>query len=354
MPTSPITKSPFGTTPAGEAVSRYTLDNGQGLVVQVIDFGAALTSVRVPDRDGRPGEVTLGFDHLEPYVDNPEYVGLMIGPFANRIGGASFELDGVRHELEANEGPNHLHGGSVGFSFRRWRAADASDARGPALALSLEKPDGEANYPGNLAVRATWRLTDRNELRLEHEASTDRPTPVNLTTHTYWNLAGADSGDVLDHELQVEADEVLDVDEGLVPTGRFLEVADGPLDFGTLRSIRARFDDVILPGDWKPGYDHAYRLRSSGTLQRAATVRDPGSGRVMEVHTTCPGLMVYTGSYLDTPPGAGGKPFGPYSGLALETQFFPDSVNRPHFPSTILAPGERYEHASMWRFDVSG
>lgn len=348
-----LEQTPFGRTPQGQLVSRFTLTNAAGMIVQVIDFGAAISSVCVPDRNGDAANVTLGFDHLDPYLENPEFLGVVIGPFANRIGGAAFTVDGIRYNLEANEGTCHLHGGSASFSRKLWQAEDVSDDRGPAVAFSIHRLDGEGNYPGNLTVTATYRLTDQNELVLDYEAVTDQATPVNLTNHAYWNLAGAGSGDVLDHELKIFADQYLDMDKALVPTGKFLDVVDGPLDFITSRAIRTRFETAALPGDWTPGYDHAYALQPRAALNLAAVVYEPRSGRVMEVRTTYPGMQLYTGNDLDIVNGAGGCHFDRYGGLALEAQFFPDSVNKPEFPSTILEPNVRYEHTTAHRFSVS-
>ena len=348
----PLEQTQFDTMPDGRAVNQFTLTNAATTSVQVIDFGATLTSVRTADRQGDLDEITLGFDQVAPYLDNPEYLGCVIGPFANRIGGAAFTLNGRRYDLEANEGDNNLHGGSVGFSLKLWQGEDVSDETGPAVAFSLRREDGEGNYPGNLQVTVTYRLNHDDTLELRYQAETDQATPVNLTNHAYWNLAGAGRRDVLDHELQIFADHALDMDAGLVPTGDFLDVADGPLDFATPRTLRSRFDEVSLPGDWKPGYDHAYALHPRETLESAAVIRDPGTGRVMEVDTTYPGMQLYTGNYLEVPNGAGGRRFEIYGGLALETQYFPDSVNKPDFPSTILAPGERYDHTTVYRFRV--
>ena len=347
-----LEKTPFATTPDGQPVHRFTLRNAANMTVQLLDFGATLVSVQVPDRNGAVDEVTLGFDRLDPYLDNPEYLGVVIGPFANRIGGAKFMTNNVWYDLEANEGANHIHGGNVGFSKKLWCAEDVSDDQGAAIAFQIHRPDGEGNFPGNLSVMMTYRLTNDSELVFQYQAETDQPTPVNLTNHAYWNLAGAGRGDILDHELQIFADHALEMDAGLVPTGDFIDVADSPLDFAAARTIGSCFDAVDLPGDWHPGYDHAYALHPRETLEPAAMVFEPSSGRVMEVHTTYPGMQLYTGNYLDIPDGARGRQFDRYGGLALETQFFPDSVNQPNFPSTILQPGEQYEHATAHRFSV--
>ena len=348
-----IRKEPFGSTPDGHRVHRYTLDNGAGMTVQLIEFGAAIVSVRVPDHRGDVGEVTLGFDALEPYLDNPEYLGVVIGPFANRIGGATFELDGTRHAVEANEGENHLHGGRTGFSLQRWQAKEVPTTDPAAISFVLTRPDGEGNFPGHLDVKVTYHLTDDNTLRVDYEAVTDAATPVNLTNHAYWNLAGAGSGEVLDHDLQVFADHALAMDAGLIPTGDFEDVEGTALDFDVTRPIRSRFDDVSLPGHWVHGYDHAYALHPREALAPAAVVVDPKSRRTMHIDTTYPGMQLYTGNDLNITHGTGGRRYLPYGGLALETQYFPDSVNKPDFPSTILRPGQVYEHATVYRFGIA-
>jgi aldose 1-epimerase len=301
----------------------YTLSTRNGMEARVSTYGATLTQLHVPDRRGSLANVVLGLDSLAPYS------GATIGRFANRIAHGRFVLNGIAYQLATNDPPNHLHGGTRGFDRVVWDA----EATEEGLRLSYQSPDGEERYPGNVSVSVTYTLTDQNELVLSYVATTDKATPVNLTHHSYFNLAGAGEDTILDHELRLLADHFTPVDDTQIPTGEIRPVADGPMDFREPLAIGARIDEV------EGGYDHNYVLNSTGSsLALAATVRDPRSGRVMEVLTTEPGIQLYTANSLD------------HTGLCLETQHFPDAVNQPAFPSTILEPGEVYRQVTIYRF----
>ncbi len=353
-PAARVTRAPFGTLPDGTAVDLFTLTNAQGVEVRAITYGGIIVSIRVPDREGRLDDVVLGYDTLDGYVARNPYFGCITGRYANRIAKARFTLEGRTYRLAANDGPNHLHGGVRGFDKVVWRGEPLQEADRVGVVFSRTSPDGEEGYPGTLDVRVTYALTDANELRVEYEATTDKPTPVNLTQHTYFNLKGEGSGDVLGHVLAIDADRYTPVDETLIPTGA-LEPVDGtPFDFRTPAPIGARIaadHEQIRRGR---GYDHNFVLRRAGDgLVRAARVVEPTTGRTLEVWTTEPGLQFYSGNFLDgTIRGKGGHVYGHRSGFCLETQHFPDSPNQPQFPSTILRPGERYHSTTVFRFGV--
>jgi aldose 1-epimerase len=349
---------PFGATPAGPA-RRFTLENAAGLRAELTDYGAALLSLVVPDRQGRPGDVVLGFDSAEAYAGHPFFLGATVGRFANRIACGRFTLDGVAHQLTLNDGPpqarGQLHGGAQGFHTRLWQAEEVPGAVGPALRFRRLSPDGEEGFPGNLEVTVTYSLApDANDLRLDYQAATDRATPVNLTHHSYFNLRG--DGDVLDHRLRIDAEQFTPVGPGLLPLAGLTPVAGTPFDFTAPRAIgeRLRADDpqLRLAG----GYDHNYVLRNrGGPLAAAAGLHDPETGRTLEVLTTEPGLQFYSGNFLDgTWPGKGGRHHGRHAGLCLEPQHFPDSPNRPDFPSTILRPGRTFRSTSLYRLRTDG
>jgi aldose 1-epimerase len=318
--------------------------------VHAITYGGIITEVRVPDRDGRLGDVVLGFDRLDGYLREHPYFGAIVGRYANRIGNARFTLAGRTYTLAANNGRNHLHGGIRGFDKAIWHA-EAAGRNG--VIFSLVSADGEEGYPGRLAVRVTYTLTEKNELIVDYHATTDKATPVNLTQHSYFNLAGR--GDILEHELMIDADRYTPVDSTLIPTGELASVDGTPLDFRKPTRIGARIDGThpqLQPGR---GYDHNWVLnRTGGQLQLAARVTEPSSGRVLEVSTTEPGVQFYSGNFLDgTLKGKSGQVYGRRAGLCLETQHFPDSPNRPEFPSTILEPGREYRTQTVFRFDVA-
>lgn len=355
-PAARVTRAPFGTLPDGTPVAVFTLTNGTGTEVRAITYGGIIVSIRVPDRDGRLGDIVLGYDTLDGYVAKSPYFGCITGRYANRIARARFTLDGRTYQLAANDGPNHLHGGVRGFDKVVWRGEPFEGPDGVGVVFSRTSPDGEEGYPGTLEVRVTYTLTETNVLRVDYAATTDKPTPVNLTQHSYFNLAGEGSGDILGHVLTIDADRYTPVDDTLIPTGELAPVEGTPFDFRTPTPIGARIasdHEQIRRGR---GYDHNYVLRRAGDgSARAARVVEPTTGRTLEVWTTEPGLQFYSGNFLDgSIRGKHGHVYGHRSGFCLETQHFPDSPNRPHFPSTILRPGERYRSTTAFRFGVEG
>lgn len=314
-----------------------------------MNYGATLVSMEAPDRNGKTADVLLGFDTLEEYVEhNGPYFGSVIGRFANRIAHGRFTLDGAEYQLATNNGPNHLHGGIKGFDKVYWQA-EPSEGRQASVKFTYLSRDGEEGYPGNLTATIQYTLADQNELRLEYSATTDKATPVNLTNHAYFNLAG--DGDVLGHELTIVGDRYLPVDDELIPTGEIKPVKDTPMDFTRPMAIGSRFSEL---DDDPVGYDHSYVLRDSGKNPAlAARAFDPQSGRVFEVRTTAPAVQLYTANFLDgTIRGKAGRFYGQHTGFCLETQHLPDSVNQPQFPSVILRPGQTYSQKTSFRFSV--
>ncbi len=338
----------FGHLPDGTPVKIYTLKNPNGVSVRVTEYGAIITEIHAPDRRGKDGDVVLGFDALARYLKGHPFFGAIAGRVANRIANGKFTLDGKDYTLARNNGANHLHGGLKGFDKKVWKSKPlpATDHE-VAVELSCFSADGEEGYPGNLTVTATYTLTDKNELRIDYRATTDKATPVNLTNHSYFNLAG--SGDVLDHELYLAADQYTPTDDGLIPTGEIKSVKGTPLDFTTPTRIGARLAQTGLK---PPGYDHNFVLNSSGkSLALAARVYEPGSGRVMEVLTTEPGVQLYTANGLDgSVTGVGGVTYPRHGGFCLETQHFPDSINKPNFASVVLRPGETFKSTTIYKF----
>jgi aldose 1-epimerase len=338
----------FGQTPEGRKVDLYTLTNSNGLKARITNYGAILVSLEVPDRTGKLADITLGFDDLEGYLGKHPYFGAIVGRYANRIGGAKFSLDGVEYKLAANDGENHLHGGLKGFDKVIWKLEELKTEGPSAIArLSYISEDEEEGYPGNLACSVTYALTEDDELQISYEADTDKKTVLNLTNHSYFNLAGQGTGDILGHELMIVADKYTVVDKGLIPTGENKPVKDSPMDFTISASIGSRIDQV------EGGYDHNYVLNSGGSLALCARVYEPNSGRVMEIHTTEPGVQFYTGNFLDgTVTGKGAKAYQKNYGFCLETQHFPDSPNKPAFPSVVLNPGQKYATATVLKFSA--
>jgi aldose 1-epimerase len=329
----------FGKTPDGKQVDLYTLTNTNGIRARITSYGAILVSLEVPDRNGNLGDITLGFDKLDGYFGEHPYFGAIVGRYANRIGKAEFKLDGKVYKLAANNGENHLHGGIKGFDKKVWRLEDIGvTSEGAMVKLSYISEDGEEGYPGNLACSVTYTLTGDDKLKISYEAETDKKTVINLTNHSYYNLAGQGNGDILGHVLTINADKYTVVDEGLIPTGENRNVKDTPMDFTTPMTIGSRIGQV------EGGYDHNYVLRSGGGKPAlAVTVSEPTSGRVMEIHTDQPGVQFYTGNFLDgSITGKAGKVYKKHYGFCLETQHFPDSPNKPDFPSVILQPGQKY------------
>src|SRR5213082_2152390 len=351
-----IARTPFGSTERGEAVSAYTLKNAHGIELQVLDYGGIIVSLRVPDRTGRLGDVALGFDSLADYQRGSPYFGALIGRYGNRIARGRFTLDGRTYTLATNNGPNHLHGGVRGFDKVVWAAAPFERGDSVGLVLSYTSPDGEEGYPGTLRATVTYTLTNANELIFDYHATTDRATPVNLTQHSYFNLAGDGKGDILGHVVTLNADRFTPVDSTLIPTGELKSVAGTPFDFRKPTPIGARIDQDDVQLRYGPGYDHNFVLNKSGDGHEptfAARVYEPATGRVMEIYTTEPGLQFYSGNFLDgTLHGKKGVVYRRRYGFAMETQHFPDSPNKPGFPSTILRPAEQYRSRTIYKFGV--
>lgn len=345
-----LVREPFGTTADGEAVDIFTLRNVQGVELRVMTYGGIIVSLRVPDRNGTPGDVVLGYDSLAGYLRDSPYFGAIVGRYGNRIAKGRFTLGGTDYQLATNNGPNHLHGGVRGFDKVVWRAEPFEDARGVGVTLRYTSPDGEEGYPGRLEAKVTYTLTDRNAILLDYEATTDRATPVNLTQHSYFNLAGA--GDILGHTLLLAADRYTPVDASLIPTGVLAPVAGTPFDFRTPQRIGARIGEAHEQLRFGGGYDHNWALARPDTgLALAAVLSDSLSGRTLEIRTTEPGIQFYSGNFLDgSLTGKGGTTYRHRHGLCLETQHFPDSPNQPGFPSTILEPGASYRSRTVWTF----
>jgi aldose 1-epimerase len=339
-----IQKQPFGLLPDGTAVDVFTLTNGRGLKARLMTYGAILVSLEVPDRGGKPGDIVLGYDSLDGYVRNNPYFGSIVGRYGNRIAKGRFTLDGVTYELATNNGENHLHGGVKGYDKVVWKAEPIQGEAEVGVKFSYLSTDGEEGYPGNLNISITYLLTDGDELKIGYEATTDKATPVNLTHHSYFNLAG--EGDILGHELMINADAYTPVDAGLIPTGEIRPVKGTPFDFTTPHTIGERI--ALVEG----GYDHNFVLRGGGgKMDLAVRVVEPGSGRVMEISTVEPGLQFYSGNFLDgTITGKSGRVYNKHAGFCLETQHFPDSPNKPDFPPTILRPDDVYKSLTVHKF----
>ena len=351
---SKVTKAPFGKTAEGEAVDIYTLVNKNGGKAKIMTYGALLTELHVPDRDGKLEDVVLGFDTLEGYLAGHPYFGATTGRVANRIAGGKFKIGDREYTLATNNGANHLHGGVKGLDKRVWKIKAIEGARASMLFCTYNSPDGEEGYPGNLDIRVIYKLTDSNELIINYWAKTDKATPVNLTHHSYFNLAGAGSGTVLDHDLLIAADYYTPIDAGGIPTGEIKAVKDTVMDFTRPMKIGSRIGKLPSAGDNPGGYDHNYCLNSrDDSLALAASLYDSGSGRLLEILTTEPGIQLYTGNYLDgSNVGKGGKKYAKNHGICLETQHFPNSINQPNFPPVLLEPGKIYTHETVHRFSV--
>jgi len=343
-------KEHFGRLADGTAVEIFTLTNAHGLRARIMTYGAILVSLEVPDRNGVRADVNLGFDTLAGYLGPHPYFGAIIGRYANRIAKARFTLDGVEYGLRPNNNANTLHGGIKGFDKVVWSAEPVKTEHGHGVKLAYLSKDMEEGFPGNLAATVTYTLTDADELEIRYEATTDKPTVVNLTNHAYWNLKGQGRGDILGHRLQIEADAITAVDSpaNLIPTGEIVPVARTPFDFASPHAIGERIAQV--PG----GYDHNFVLRSGGgALALAARVEEPETGRVLEIWTDQPGIQLYTGNFLDgTVIGKGGAAYPKHAAFCLETQHFPDSPNRPGFPSTVLRPGQTYRTVTVHKFST--
>jgi aldose 1-epimerase len=339
--------------PSGETVELYGLTNAQGMEARISTYGGILISLKTLDRSGALADVVLGHDDLESYVkNNSPFLGALIGRYGNRIGKAQFVLQGTTYKLAANDGPNHLHGGTKGFDKVIWKAEKVDAADGVALVLTYVSADGEEGYPGTLTAKVTYTLTDGNALRIDYEATADKPTIVNLTNHAYFNLKDAGASTILGHELTLNADRFTPVDKTLIPTGELRPVEGTPFDFRQPTAIGARIEQADEQLQFGGGYDHNWVLNRQGDgLSLAARVHEPGSGRVMEVFTTEPGIQFYCGNFLDgSITGRSGVAYQKRVGLCLETQHYPDSPNKPDFPSTMLEPGQTYHSTTEFRF----
>jgi aldose 1-epimerase len=340
-----IKKEKFGTMADGMAIDLYTLKNKNGVIAKITNYGGIVTSLMVPDRNGNLSDVVLGFDNLEAYLAGHPHFGALIGRYGNRIAKGKFTLDGVEYTLAKNNGENHLHGGDIGFDKMVWNAEPVENENGVGVKLHYLSVDMEEGYPGNLDVTVTYMLTNENELKIDYEAVIDKPCPVNLTHHGYFNLTGRNEN-ILNHEMQINANKYVMVDETLIPTGELRDLIGTDMDFTSPATIGSRIDKV--PG----GYDHTYVInKNSSEFGLAATVFEPTSGRVMEVYTTEPGVQLYTGNFLDgSLTGENGIVYKKHFGFCLEAQHFPDSPNQPGFPSTILKPGEKYTQTTIYKF----
>lgn len=349
---STISAQPFGLTPDGQAVERYVLKNRHGIEMVAMNYGGIILSLRTPDRDGQFDDIVLGHDTLPPYITNPPFFGALIGRYANRIAKGRFSLDGHTYQLATNDGPNHLHGGARGWDHAVWRVEPFNDKRGVGLELSRTSPDGEEGYPGRVKATVTYTLTDQDQLRIDYVATADRPTIVNLTQHSYFNLAGAHGATVLGHELTINADRYTPIDATLIPTGELAPVSGTPFDFRRATTIGARISQKDAQLERGRGYDHNFVLNHAADgLTLAANVYEPSTGRTLEVRTTEPGLQFYSGNFLDGAiSGKNGVAYGQRTGFCLETQHFPDSPNRAEFPSTAIAPDSPFRSTTIFTF----
>lgn len=349
-----ITKSDFGATKDGRKAELYTLTNAKGMVARITNYGGVVTELQAPDKNGKMDDIVLGFDTVAPYEDKSPYFGAIVGRYGNRIGKGKFTLDGKEYTLAVNNGENHLHGGLKGFDKVMWQAEPFQHEQGVGLKLHYLSKDMEEGYPGNLDVTVTYTLTNDNELKIEYRAQTDKPTVCNLTNHSYFNLAGQGQGTILDHVLMINADNFTPVDKGLITTGEILPVKGTPMDFtkpvAIGKGINADTEQIKFGG----GYDHNWVLnKKAGKMGLVAEVYEPTSGRVMEVYTEEPGVQFYAGNFLDgTLVGKNGKVYPYRSGLCLETQHYPDSPNKPSFPSVTLSPGQTYKTSTVYKFSA--
>lgn len=353
QPMGSVEEREWGRTPQGEAVTLYELRLPNGVEASLTDYGGVLVRLLTHDRDGNLGDIVLGYDTPEPYFDRAtaSFFGALIGRYGNRIAGGRFSLDGQTYRLTPNNGPNALHGGERGFDQRLWRGEASVGEDGPQVVFTRVSPDGEEGYPGTLTVRVTYTLRPEGALQIDYEATTDAPTVLNLTNHSYWNLSGDARRDILGHELTLGADHFTPVDETLIPTGERRAVAGTPFDFRTAQPIGARVDADDEGLRFAGGYDHNFVLRGDGGP--AAILHDPVSGRRLTVQTDQPGMQVYSGNFLDgSLVGKGGQTYGHRWAVCLETQHFPDSPNQPDFPSTVLRPGERFTSRTVYSFSA--
>jgi aldose 1-epimerase len=348
---SKMQKQSFGKTEDGQQVDLYILTNKHGMQAAITNYGGTVVSLKVPDRSGKLDDVVLGYDTLDGYATGKAYIGATVGRYANRIAHASFTLDGNTYTLSKNDGDNHLHGG---FNKRVWTAKDVSGSAGQALELTYLSKDGEEGFPGNLPVKVVYTLTDKNELKIDYSATTDKDTVLNLTNHAYFNLAGQGNGDVLQQQIMIRADRFTPIDQFSIPTGELRSVKGTPFDFTTATAIGARIDQDDQQLKMGNGYDHNWVLSNGtpGSLFLGAQAYDPHSGRVLEVLTTEPGIQLYTGNFLDGIHGKDGKVYNRRNAFCLETQHFPDSPNHPNFPTTELKPGQHFESTTVYKFST--
>lgn len=352
--TMSITKADFGTTTDGQKTDLYTLTNANGVVAKITNYGGTVTELWVPDKNGNMDDIVLGFDSVTPYETKSPYFGSIIGRYGNRIGKAKFTLDGKEYNLAANDSQNHLHGGVKGFDKRVWDAEPVKTSKSVGLKLHYLSADMEEGYPGNLDVTVTYTLTNDNELAIEYVAKTDKPTVCNLTNHSYFNLAGQGNGTILDHQLMLNAKEFTPIDRGLITTGEILPVKGTPMDFSTLTAIGKNINSTDQQIQFGGGYDHNWVIdKKLGKMGLAAKVVEPTSGRVMEIYTEEPGVQFYSGNFLNgTITGKMGKVYPKRSGFCLETQHYPDTPNKPNFPSVTLRPGETYKTTTVHKFSA--
>ncbi|MEJ7712806.1 MAG: aldose epimerase family protein [Pyrinomonadaceae bacterium] len=342
-------KQAFGKTADGEAVDLYTLTNSKGMEVQITNYGGIIVSLKTPDRAGKAGDVVLGFESLDGYLKPHPFFGALVGRYANRIAKGVFKLNNTEYKLAQNNNGNHIHGGPRGFDKRVWKAREVAEM----LELVYASKDGEEGYPGNLTTTVTYQLTDANELKISYSASTDKDTIINLTNHSYFNLAG--TGDVLGHEVMINAEQFTPVDETSIPTGEVAAVKGTPFDFTQRTPIGARIEDQHQQINFGKGYDHNWVIKKAqgDALALAASVYEPTSGRVLEVYTTQPGVQFYTGNFLNgSVIGKKNTAYARRSGFCLETQHYPDSPNKPQFPTVVLKPGQKYQETTVFKFSV--
>lgn len=343
-----VTKESFGVTKCGKNINKYYISNSKGMKAGVINYGAILVDLFVPDKNGKIADVVLGYDTLEPYFENGSCFGATIGPNANRIGGAAFELDGKRYQLAVNDGVNNLHSdGNLGYHKKVWEAKEGENS----VTFSLFDEDGSMGFPGNKKVEVTYTVTEENELKIHYKAESDKNTIINMTNHTYFNLAGHDAGKIYDHKLQLLASSYTPVVAGAIPTGEIAPVKDTPFDFLAGKKVGEEIGADNEQLKLVLGYDHNWVIDGAdGTLREFATVSEETSGRVMKCYTDLPGVQFYAGNCIGETTGKGGVVYGPRSGMCLETQFYPDTANKPQFPSAVFGPGRKYDTTTVYQF----
>jgi aldose 1-epimerase len=348
-----LKKEDFGKTKEGQNVELYTLTNANGVEARITNYGGIIVSLKTPDRNGKLDDIVLGFDNLDEYLKGHPFFGAIAGRYGNRIGKGRFTLNGVEYKLATNNGENHLHGGIKGFDKAVWKARQVPAKDGVAVELTHFSKDGDEGYPGNLSVKVVYTLTDKNELKIDFSATTDKDTVINLTNHSYFNLAGQGSGDILNHQVTINADCFTPVDAGMIPTGELRSVKGTPFDFTKPAAVGARVEQDDEQLKFGRGYDHNFVLNGqAGTLRQAVKVFEPTTGRVMEVWTTEPGVQFYIGNFLGERVGKAGKVYNRRYGFCFETQHFPDSPNKPNFPSTLLKKGGRYQTTTVFKFSA--